>query len=431
MTGHVASSMGTDKTRYLVFLNGRWRWRPTRTMRAAGFRMINLGAGTEIDGRRVPSVDDRTRATQLNEDWDRHRRGLPAKAVASHRYPPGSIGDAYHRAMQLRAAERIAKNITWTSEQHSRDEWPRAWKWIDPLFGDCDPKFVTPEQLIGNPRDPATVGLRPLVAAKVSESEAHRVIQIWRSLWKKMAVFGYCELERDPSLMFANSAPDPRQAVWSEGEAVRLVKYAWRSGYSGLAVLLAVAWDSQLSPIDTRRLSKAQLRQDAVGLWFAVERAKTGRTALATLGRRTVALLSAYLAGVAAEPIGAAPLFRNRSGRPYSKDTLGDDFRAVRRALFGADELRQLADFRRSGSTEALAGDAEPGKLSSKMANSLSTSNRLHKTYSPVMLAAVRETDAARQRGRAKLREQNPDESVTAPDQKVSRRAGRSAKPLK
>ena len=30
------------------------------------------------------------------------------------------------------------------------------------------------------------------------------------------------------------------------------------------------------------------------------------------------------------QPVGRAPLFRNRSGRPYSKDTLGDDFRAVR-----------------------------------------------------------------------------------------------------
>jgi hypothetical protein len=99
-----------------------------------------------------------------------------------------------------------------------------------------------------------------------------------------------------------------------------------------------------------------------------------------------------------------APIFRNRSGRPYSKDTLGDDFRDVRTLVFGEQEKRQLADFRRSGSVEALAGDVAPEKLSSKMANSLSQSNRLQKTYAPVQLAAVRDADASRKLGRAKLK---------------------------
>jgi hypothetical protein len=62
-----------------------------------------------------------------------------------------------------------------------------------------------------------------------------------------------------------------------------------------------------------------------------------------------------------------------------------------------------------------LAGDVPPEKLSAKMANTLSASNRLHKTYGPMVLASVRDADAARQRGRRKLREQKPTESVTAP----------------
>ena len=69
----------------------------------------------------------------------------------------------------------------------------------------------------------------------------------------------------------------------------------------------------------------------------------------------------------------AGPLFRDRSGRPLKKDTLGGDFKAVRELVFGKGETRQLADFRRSGTVEALAGDAAPEKLSSKMANSLRT----------------------------------------------------------
>jgi len=275
------------------------------------------------------------------------------------------------------------------------------------------------------------LGLRPLVSAKVSEGEAHRVIKVWRALWKKMAVFGYCERDRDPSLMFANSAPPPRQELWSEGEAVRLVKTAWRSGHRGLAACLAVAWDSQLSPIDARSIKANQMRRDPLGVWFDIARAKTGRPALATLSRRTARALFAYLEELAANPVGMAPIFRNRSGQPYTKDTLGDDFRAVRAMVFGEAETRQLADFRRSGSVEALAGDVPPEKLSSKMANTISASNRLHKTYAPVVLASVRDVDAARRRGRAKLREQKPAESVMAPARKYHDTVQKKPKPLK
>jgi hypothetical protein len=295
--------MGEDKIRYLVFINGRWRWRPTKTMRAAGFRLITLGPGTVIGGKRMATDKEKASALRLNTEWDQWRRGTRIDEPRQ-RFPNGSIGDAYERTMQLRETERRAKGIDWSTEQRSRDDWPRAWKWIGPLFADCNPKTVTPEQLIGDPNNPQVLGLRPLVTAKVSESEAHRVIKVWRALWKKMAVFGYCEMERDPSLLFANSAPQPRRAVWTEGEAVRLVKQAWRLGYRGLAACLAVAWDSQLSPVDARSIKANQIRRDPMGMWFDVARAKTGRAAVATLSGRATRLVYTYLSTLAAEPLG-------------------------------------------------------------------------------------------------------------------------------
>jgi hypothetical protein len=417
--------MGSDriKIRYVVFKRGHWVWRPTRTMRAAGFRPVHLSAGYIVDGKRVMSALDIERARALNAEWDRHRRGLPPLAPRRG-YPSGSIGEGYERALRLREAERKAKGVVWSTEQHSRDDWPRAWKWIGPLFADCDPKTVQPEQLIGDPANSAVPGLRPMVAAKVSETEAHRVIKVWRALWARMAGFGYCDATRDPSFQFANSAPQPRQEVWREGQAVRITKQAWRSGYYGLAALLATAWDSQLSPVDARTLKAHQRRSDVAGSWFETGRTKTGRKALATLSRRTVRVLDAYIAKLGAEPVGAAPIFRNRSGAPYSKDTLGDDFRAVRTMVFGAAETRQLQDFRRSGTVEALAGKVAPTDLSSKMANSISQSTRLQKTYGPVQLASVRDADAARKRGRNLLREQNRGESVPPPAQKCPAGSG-------
>jgi hypothetical protein len=32
--------VGRDTIRYFLYLNGRWRWRPTRAMRAQGFGLV-------------------------------------------------------------------------------------------------------------------------------------------------------------------------------------------------------------------------------------------------------------------------------------------------------------------------------------------------------------------------------------------------------
>jgi hypothetical protein len=114
--------------------------------------------------------------------------------------------------------------------------------------------------------------------------------------------------------------------------------------------------------------------------------------------------MQAYLANLGAELHGEAYIFRNRSGAPYSKDTLGDDFRAVRIAVFGEANKRTLADFRRSGAHEAIAGDAAPAALAHAMGNTLNTSNMLFATYCPVNLTTIRSVMDARRRGRARLR---------------------------
>jgi len=56
----------------------------------------------------------------------------------------------------------------------------------------------------------------------------------------------------------------------------------------------------------------------------------------------------------------------------------------------------------RSGSIEMVAGVAAPGVIFAKIANTLSVSNRLHKAYNPVDVAAVRVGDAAHEVGRSR-----------------------------
>lgn len=426
--------LGKDTIRYFLFINGRWRWRPTKTMRDLGFGLVTMGRGgpgLDADGNPEAAIADQGRAIALNAQWDRVRAGTaqaPARTTLK-RYPAGSVGDAYQRAMALRKAERLAKGIVWTKEQESRDDWPRAWKWIESKFGDCDPNTIIPEHFLRI--DPVTGeagGLMVEIERKVSITERHRAVKVWRALWARMRAMKLAVGE-DPSKAVVNSAPQPRDVIWPRRDVLIRVQRAWRMGYFGLAACMATAWDSMCSPVDVRRLTPSQVRSDAGGIWFAIGRAKTGRAAAATLSPWSEAVLRAYLAKLGARPTANAPIFRNRSGTAYSKDTLGDDFRDVREAIDKADR-RQLADMRRSGAVEGDAGGGSVTDQSNKMANTVSASNRLRKTYNPTNVVSARRFDQARAVG-ARLLEQNREKSVTAPDLVTLLDLRKPAKPLK
>jgi hypothetical protein len=413
--------MGEDTIRYLLYVSGKWRWRPTKAMRARGFRLVTFD--------RELTVQAKARAIALNAEWDRVRTGAhDALAVLEPVYATGSVGEGYQRAIKLRAAERATKGIVRTKEQAKRDDWPRAWKWLGPIFGDRDPKAVTPEALLA---------LRSKVTERVSAIEAHRVIKVWRALWKKLEAFGYCTDKdgprSDPSLAFSNTAPDPRQEVWQHTEVVRLVDCAWQRGKQGLAALMAVIWDSMLSPGDARALTPGQLARDTQGAMFFLDRAKTGRAAVGTLTPWSEQILETYIASLGVDLLDNAPIFRTagsvpgpKGGRrwlpqPYSTSKMDRDFREVRAAVFGDNEERQLADMRRSGAVEGDAGAGSLTDQSNKMANTVAASSRLRKTYNPVNVVSARRFDEARERGRKAMKEeQRPTKSVISGTDKVS-----------
>jgi hypothetical protein len=361
-------------------------------MRQIGFVSVPLGK----DGPQAFAL-----AEEWNRRWDDTRKGLlpsPARTSAENLsperaeeltiYPPRSLGAGF--AAYRRTPEWARKS------PRTREDWWRGWKRIKPIFGDVDPRSVTLDEISV---------LRQHIEEQVSLREAHRTIKIWRALWKVAAALGYCARDEDPSLAVRNSAAKGRKQMWSEGEAVRLVKRAWRMGFRGLAAVMATAWDTQLSPGDIRELRASQLAIAGAGHVFFTERGKTGTPVGGLLSARSLAVLAAYLDHLGVELHGDAYVFRNRSGARYSKDTLGDDFRTVRAAEFGALEARMLGhDFRRSGAVEAITGEATPAALSHAMGNTLSASNQLFATYVPVNATTIRQVAEARRRGRQKLR---------------------------
>ncbi len=385
--------MGRVRIRHYVVRNGRGYWQPTARMKAAGFRLRSLGA----DG-----PDAWAAAERLNRDWDGHRLAgvrpqvepadaTPETAEAAVSYPRGSVGEAFQRYLRLEEWRKKAPG--------TRDKiwWPAWRRRIRPYFGDLDPMTVTLEDMSL---------WRQRLTARDGVDATHKAVKVWRALWTVMAAMHYCERGADPSRGMRNVAPQPRHQTWSEGETVRLVKAAIRHRYHGLAAIIGICWDTQFSPVDARSIRQRHLRSDAAGLWFdltAEGRAKTGRATIGTTSRRTARLVDAYLAALGLELLEDAYLFRNRSKSPYSQFTLADDFAAVRELAFPGDR-RRLMDMRRSGTVEAVAGDATASSIASKMANSIDTSSKLHKTYAPVDRAVVISVDDARRRGRRRLR---------------------------
>lgn len=374
--------MGRVKIRYYSVVRGRGYWQPTARMRAHGFRPLSCGP----DG---PAAW--ARAEEMNAAWDaRHDRDAPLPSPAPREtWPSGSIGEAF-------AIYRATNE--WTKKApRTREDWERGWKYIRPVFGRFAPALVTM---------PALSEWRQAIEEDKSLREAHRAMKIWRALWKVMAALRYCNADADPSLAVVNTEPKGRNQTWTEGEAVRLVKRALRMRYYGLAAALACMWDGAVAPVDARSLTLAQRRSDGKGVWFELDRAKTGRDAVLTLSPRSERLFAWYLEQQfgEAEPIGAMPIFRTRRGAAYRKNSFAEDFRDIRAIEFPGD-TRKMLDFRRSGSTEAVAGGVEGTALSAKLANSLSESKKLEQTYVPVQVEMVRRADAARREGRRAIRE--------------------------
>jgi hypothetical protein len=350
-------------------------------MAELGFRLVDCGE----DGPAAWAI-----AAECNARWDavRHCRGnvptmpfLPAVA-------PGSIAEAF---------ARIRNTWTWREKKpRTREDWLRGWKHIAPSFGERAPAGVSFEEI------DAWYGA---LLGDVGVREAHRAMKIWRALWHMMAGLRtatgalYCDRAADPSAGVRRRTPKPRNAIWLAKEALQLVNTALDLDYLGLAAALQVAWDTMLSPVDVRSLTLAQLRQDGAGSFFELARAKTGKAAIGTLSDRANELITALPYALHPD----APIFRTRAGAPYRADSLGKDFRAVRAAIFPGDS-RTLMDFRRSGAVEATAGDVNPAALAGKMANSIDANRELQATYQPHNATLVRLADAARARGRDRLR---------------------------
>lgn len=353
--------------------NKRGYWEPTPSMKAVGFHPIACG----LDG---PAA--RAKAEEANLKWQRYRRGeVPFEEI---RHVPGSIGEAWHRYVKTEEFK--------SKKSATREEWWRCWKWIGAAFADVDPETVSLEDISQ---------LRIAVRDKVSLSEAHRVIKIWRAAWVTWQSMGYCGTRTDPSKGVRNSAPKGGTQTWTNLEVWLQIRCAWREGYTGIALALSLLRDTGCSPVDARNAIASQIVTNGYGAFFAIDRAKTGKPAFPALSALSLWLLAAMEREAGVAFIGKARIIRQRNGDPYNwRSKFNEDHRVVRAMAFGEIEKRQMKDIRRSATVEAIDGGVSKEHLSNTLGNTIGYSNQLWQTYnkpSPISGLAFQE---ARRRGR-------------------------------
>lgn len=381
--------MAEIKLKHYAIRKGKYGyWLPTPAMKRLGFQNIRCG----LDGPEAWAI-----AQEWENRYQRARKGLEV-APAGKVYPPGSVGDGFNR---------FRHSNEWTKKPpRTREDWERSWRYIDPAFGTSDPRTVTFELI-----DRWYAHLTKVKGV----GEAGRALKIWRALYGVLASLKLCTPGHDPSKAIRKEGVAGRTETWREGEVVRMVKSALRAGYGGLACIIAVAWDTQFSPVDARTLTPGQAVTSGSDMAFAIGRTKTNEAAFGILSKRTQRLVEWYIASLAFALHDDAPMFwtrgftpsgkggRPRNPAPYTKDSLVDDFADLRRLVFGTEEKRKLMDMRRTGAVEANAGGASVETIAAKMGNSIDQNRKLQKTYMPVNIAAVREADQARRIGRSRL----------------------------
>jgi integrase len=330
------------------------------------------------------------------EAWARAKRCYEAYKAAcdpsgSRRlggYPPGSLGAAY--VLWRGSAD-------WSDKaQRTREEYQRAWDdHIDQAFGK---KLLTAITVADSE------AFHRRMKKELSASDAHRTLKIWRAILNMLEKKHL--IARAPIGAVSNPLPTGRSQYWLADEIDQLVKHAEETGRETLSLMIRLAWETALSPVDCRTLSLSMIRKDRAGHHIERQRTKTGAAAQPPISDDLARDLLAYADRLPVQLMPSQPLFRNPQGRAYTKTYMAHEFAALRRLAFGGDERRQFLDIRRSANLEADLGGASAEDRAEVLANALHKNRALDATYTPPTVARARKTQEARKAGRALLKQE-------------------------
>lgn len=381
-------------------LKAGWFWRAGDGVlpRQIGKPKSSIPLGRAVERQAIASI--RKQALELYEQYLTDS-GLSPTAPAGDRvdgYPPDSLG-AWFRTWTR------GDFVDWTSKgPRTRDDYARAWKYLDPKFGRRGIHTITPDEFANWQKaleDPAKDQ-----APTVSPSERYRIVKCARGIFK--AAVARKIIAESPALLLPNPIPKGRSGYFLANEIFRLVATAFAEKKEGLGLIVWTLYETAFAPVDGRTASLALIKRNVGGFYLHRERTKTGAEVYAALSDDLVAAIEAYVQTLRRrykiELTPSAPLFRmKRGGRYVDHVALGKDFAKLRVKALGEGERRQLLDIRRSANLELQLGGATPEERAEILANTLDKSRFLDETYTPPTLALARQAAAKRDAGRAAL----------------------------
>lgn len=319
----------------------------------------------------------------------RRKLSLPTPAPRTS-YIKGSVAHWWHRYRQMTSYEQ--------KKPKTREEWEYCYRhFIGPELGDLRISKVTPAQF-------------EAFFLKMERDHGHharwRTVKIARGLFN--AAKNYHIIDKSPCLTLQNTPPPPRKAFFFAHEIRKLIRVAEESNYPAMAVAIRVAWDTLLSPVDVRTITRNHLRSDGQGGYIETSRTKTSVDAFPHLTESTWRALMDYIDGLPFELMPDEPVLRTtRDGKAYTSNRFSVEFSIIRKLAFGDNEDRKFMDIRRSGNMEADIGGATKEERAAVMANSLDKDSRLDQTYTPATVTKSRQLMEKREVGRRLLHEES------------------------
>lgn len=277
----------------------------------------------------------------------------------------------------------------------TRADYEFAWRtYIEPALGDKKLSAITPSVF------------ETFFLDMERDHGAHarwKAVKISRAIFN--AAVAYDVLQKSPCKTLANTQPKSRHQFWYAHEINRLVAVALENEYVAMSLGIRLAWETLMSPVDVRTLTRSHFRRDATGGYVKTARAKTGALVYSAISDALWDDIEAYIESLPFILADDAPILRTtRSGAAYRKARFGDEFALVRKLAFGPDEKRQMRDIRRSGNLEADLGGADASERSVILANAMDRDSTLDETYTPATVTKSREVLKKREAGRRALR---------------------------
>ncbi len=329
------------------------------------------------------------RAEALNAQWDAIRRG---DGQAAGNAP--ATGTVAHLMDDLRRSSHWRRKKPRTIE-----EIEYAFAIIEPLFGPAAVKSIKAGDC-----EKFYDGLR----RHGSMHRAAKIMKWFRYLFSYGCKVRYQGMTYNPALSVAIEHPAPRRAVWTEDQVTSAIASATKQGEHGVAITIAIAYDTSLRPGDIRALIWEQF--DGESLWLT--QGKTDKPIRAPLWPETVKALDAYVRALGVTPLPQAPIVLSRSGKAFSRHHLAKISRRILRGAGLPDDV-QIRDLRRTASKERADVNASAQELASATGHSIGRSAQILDVYNPPSYEAAKRVQERRRK--ARVRNRAKTKSLKAP----------------